>query len=153
MKRTIAFSLLIVSLFLLPFTGCGNNNVKLTGKVTFSDTGEPLSCGVIFFDSDGVTAKAGIQPNGTYAAGTQKEKNGVPSGTYRVRIVNADIRVPGFEIDMTDPLRGHDHRLRLIDPKYEKTATSGLTVNTAESKGVFNIQVERCPKKNEILYR
>ncbi|MDR1290581.1 MAG: hypothetical protein LBK06_05210 [Planctomycetaceae bacterium] len=126
------------------FAGCGKN-VALNGKVTFSDTHEPLTVGEIHFSTPTFFARATIRPDGTYVAGLEKVGNGLPPGTYSVTIMYAEITPPenqqqeigadGFPKPVQPKL--------LIHPKYKQKETSGLTVTVDKGGGVFNFEVDR----------
>ncbi|MDR0610525.1 MAG: hypothetical protein LBG58_10480 [Planctomycetaceae bacterium] len=126
------------------FMGC-SKNVGLHGKVTFSDTHEPLTVGEIHFSTPTFLARATIRPDGTYVAGSEKVGNGLPPGTYAVTIMYAEetpsenqqqkIGVDGLPKPIPPKL--------LIHPKYKRKETSGLTVTIDKSGGVFNFEVDR----------
>ncbi|MDR1141652.1 MAG: hypothetical protein LBL62_08165 [Planctomycetaceae bacterium] len=129
------------------FIGCGKN-VGLHGKVTFSDTHEPLTVGEIHFSTPTFLARAAIRPNGTYVAGSEKVGNGLPPGTYAVTIMYAE-EAPSGNQQTKIGVNGLPEPVQpklLIHPKYKRKETSGLTVTVNKSSGVFNFEVERPPK-------
>jgi len=71
--------LLLVCLFTF---GC-NNNVKVSGTVTYSDTGEPVKFGTVFFTGDTEMGQAIIQ-DGKYSIGLINDGDGIPPGTYTI---------------------------------------------------------------------
>ncbi|MDR1491483.1 MAG: hypothetical protein LBT05_01985 [Planctomycetaceae bacterium] len=132
--------------FCLSFIGCGDN-VGLRGKVTFSDTHEPLTIGEIHFSTPTFLARAAIRPDGTYVAGSEKVGNGLPPGTYAVTIMYAEEAPP----ENQQPEIGRNGLPKpiqpksLIHPKYKRKETSGLTVTVDQSGGVFDFEVDRAP--------
>ena len=139
------YLLIFVCLIVSGFTGCGEN-ARLRGKVTFSDTQEPLTCGEIHFSTPTFLARATIQPDGTYTVGSLKESDGLPPGTYSIAIVNAVEEKRSMTDQVTIGPRGLGQTVPeklLIDPKYKKKETSGLSVTVDKSTKVFDFQVDR----------
>ena len=81
--------LLLMCLFTV---GC-SQNVRVTGTVTYSDTGEPVRSGVVFFISDTVMGRANIV-DGRYSIGLINDGDGIPRGTYSVVSDSPDIPAP-----------------------------------------------------------
>jgi hypothetical protein len=71
--------LLLLCLFAL---GC-SQNVKVTGTVTYSDTGEPVKFGLVTFTGDQEIGRGTIK-DGKYAVGLINDGDGIPKGTYTV---------------------------------------------------------------------
>ena len=65
--------------------GCSDKK-PMRGKVTFADDGSPLTRGIVVFQSDTILARGTIKQDGTYVMGSEKEKDGIPKGEYKVRI-------------------------------------------------------------------
>jgi hypothetical protein len=128
------FSIMLL-LFLMGFTGCSNDNVKFGGKVTFED-GSPLTTGVVIFDNGITMSSAPIQSDGTFTAGTSRENNGIPPGSYRISITGAIELLDNPEGKFPAPSRP------LIHQKFTNPETSGLTVTIDKSSPQFNITVE-----------
>ena len=84
MKYYSIFVLLLVGFL----TGCGGN-VKVTGKVTYSDNGEPVQSGTVMFSSDKAMGR-GVITNGKYSAGLIKDGEGLPPGTYTISANSAE---------------------------------------------------------------
>lgn len=78
-------------------TGCGPGKYSVEGKVVYKD-GAPCTGGIIFFeplDPKVKTSSRGhIQKDGSFFLSTDKEKDGVAEGRYRVTIMPL-IGVPG----------------------------------------------------------
>ena len=133
---------------LLIVTGC-SNKVPLSGIVTFSDDGTPLPQGAILFQSETILAQGGIQPDGTYRVGTDKQTDGLPLGTYQVCITGTDkIEFAADRVTAVDSsgagLGGQrEIRTPLIDPKYASATTSELTFTVDGKTKKFDIQVDR----------
>jgi hypothetical protein len=133
MKNNFYIVLTLLSAALFLFVGCNNGKVGLSGKVTYTD-GTPLTVGEIYFETDTHVARGTLQNNGTYVVGTLSKKDGLPKGTYRVYITGADKLVTGKnEIQLPESL---------IDEKYRKSSTSGLTVDIPTPDAKFNVIVE-----------
>jgi hypothetical protein len=124
--------ILFVFVFVLPFIfGCGHP--KVTGTVKFED-GTPLTSGGVIFTNLPYQASGMIKPDGSYELYELKPGDGVQPGTYQVTV----LATTGGGSDGT-PFA------QLIDPKFGKPSTSGLT---CEVKGntVFNITVTKPTK-------
>lgn len=115
-------------ILLIVAAGCGDH-VGLHGKVTFSDTGEPVPTGEIIFSTPTFMSQASIKPDGTFIVGTYKENDGLPPGDYDVMITAIN---EGAE--------------NLIDPKYAERATSGLKAEVDASTKKLDFVVDRLKK-------
>ena len=139
-------SFLLSLAVLLLAVGC-SNKMPLTGTVTFSDDGAPLTQGVIFFQSDKVLAQGDIGADGKYAVGTDKMTDGLPRGTYQVYITGTE-RLSLVEIDrgaMGGTARTTESPV--IDGKYSRAETSGLSFTVDGKTRTFDIQVERYSRR------
>lgn len=132
MSLRIYYSLCLLALVFL--VGCGGN-LKLTGKVVFSDDKSPLTSGIVNFISDKGVSRGQIQKDGTYTVGSLKEKDGLPPGDYKVYITSSAINIVDKKIGMV-------RQEYQIDNKYEKADTSGLTVKVDKSM-TYDIEVDR----------
>ena len=121
----------IIILLALAIVGCGGN-VGLRGTVVFSDDGSPVTAGMIAFLKDGKIARGTIREDGTYIVGFEREADGLPPGRYEV-FLTAD--VPVGETSES-----------LIDLRYSRPETSGITIDVDASTKVFNLEVERFKK-------
>ncbi|MDR0390765.1 MAG: carboxypeptidase-like regulatory domain-containing protein [Planctomycetaceae bacterium] len=132
------FTMMLISvLFLLVLAvGC-SGNMKVSGKVTFSD-GTPLTSGEVRFESSGFLASGKIQSDGNYTIGTIYESDGIPNGSYRVSIYA--LEYPDIPPD-TDPADAPSPK-SLVAEKFCSAETSGLT---CEVNGTtkFDITVEK----------
>ena len=124
------FLFLIVSTFAL---GCGSK-VGLHGQVVFSDDNTPLKQGIVIFQKDGTIARGQIDQNGNYTVGSSSVSDGLPPGTYQVSLSGT-----AEHKGMQD---GEDLFKEVVDPKYGRPETSGLTV-TVDRSQKFNISVDR----------
>ena len=113
--------------------GCGQTPLK--GTVTFED-GQPLITGMVVFDDASSLSRAPIQPDGTFVVGTNKAKDGIPPGTYRVYISGAVEMLDNPEGRFPPPSRP------LIHPKYTSAETSGLSITVDKSTKKWDITVE-----------
>jgi hypothetical protein len=131
----------IISLLILffIFLGCGSNNVKISGTVTFSDDGLPVTAGEVLFDDGIRIARGVIQENGTFVMGLEHENNGVPNGTYKVSIVRAIKLLPNPDDIYPPPSE------ELIDERYSDKNTSGLSI-VVEGSQKYDIKVDRAKK-------
>jgi len=114
--------------------GCGNGNVGLKGKVTFSDDGSPLTTGTVAFRKDGKVAYGTLKADGTYVVGFEKEADGLPPGRYQVYISGADKQLDNGSREL------------LIGRKYTDANKSGLVLDVDASTREYNIEVERYKK-------
>jgi hypothetical protein len=135
---------LIIGLLFFSLIGC-SNHVKLSGRVTYSDTGEPLEAGTVIFlaESETFQARGEIGQNGSYVLATLRENDGLPPGNYRV-YVNSAYR---YETRENAPTT----EIRLITDKYTSPETSGLMFKVDHVTKKFDFQVDRAPgskKKN-----
>ena len=153
-----AYQYFAVLILLCGMTGCGSN-VKFGGRVTFSDDDSPLTTGMVCFESNSFLARGPLDPDGCYDLGSLTLNDGIPKGEYRVYISGADAveeatvtHVPGqAEYVTSSSVRGAmagQIFTPLIDPKFTRGKTSGLTVTIDGSSKKFDFQVDRYqPKK------
>ncbi len=130
-------NILLLTLILLVSIGCSDKR-PLSGKVTFSDNGEPLTKGAVFFTTPTFVAQGDLKKDGTYTVGSLDLDDGIPPGDYKVYIAGAD--------DITYRNVGDrkvEVRKSLIDPKYRSSEESGLTFTVDGSTRTFNIEVDR----------
>ena len=106
--------------------GCSNNQVGLSGKVVYSDTGEPVTQGEVQFYTPTFVARADIKNDGTFVTGSYKANDGLPPGTYGVAIASSD---------------KDDNAL--IHEKFSDQATSGLTVTIDKTTRDLIFKVDR----------
>ena len=109
--------------------GCGSH-VAFTGKVVYSDDGEPVPTGEVQFYTPTFVARATIREDGTFRTGSYKETDGLPPGTYGVAIVAAA-----------------SSGISLIDLKYADQRTSGLTLTIEESTRNHEFRVDRASQE------
>ena len=119
--------LIIVAVFSVSIIGC-SNHVGLSGKVVYSDNGEPVTSGEVQLNTPTFFARAPIREDGTFRAGSYKDGDGLPPGTYGVAVVSVD---PGGNT--------------LIDLKFSDAKTSGLSVTIETTTREFEITVDRPP--------
>ena len=72
----------VILLMCLFAFGC-DQNVKVKGTVTYSDTGEPVKFGTVIFNGENVVGRGAIN-NGKYSVGRINDGDGIPRGTYTV---------------------------------------------------------------------
>jgi hypothetical protein len=135
MTRIVPFLILIVT-----FLGCGSN-IRISGTVTFSDDGSPVSAGEVLFDNGVHVAHGVIQENGKFVMGFEHANNGVPPGTYQVSIVRAVKLLPNPDDIYPPPYE------ELIDKKYSDKKTSELSIIIDGSTKTYNIKVDRAKNK------
>jgi len=70
----------IYTIFLFSCSGLFAQNINLTGKITDSDSGEPLIGANVIIDGNGLNTGAATDANGTYFI------EGVPPGSYEIKI-------------------------------------------------------------------
>lgn len=121
---------------LLLFLGCSNGNVGLSGKVTFSDDGSPLTAGTVNFESATHLCRGAVKQDGSYTVGAIKENDGLPAGSYKISITEATVE-KGYDKNNMPIFEN------LIDEKYTSGATSGLSLEVTPSVHKFDFKVER----------
>lgn len=132
---------LVCALVLL--VGCSKKQ-PLGGKVVYSDN-EPVTKGVVVFQTPTFVAQGKIQNDGTYVVGTDKMTDGIPKGEYEITVL-------GTEDVAYKPGRDNAPMPVLtptIDAKYTDPKTSGLKFIADGKTRKFNIQVDRAPKTNK----
>jgi len=129
--RTFLFMLLMA--LMITAMGCGDK-VVMRGKVTFSDDQSPLTAGQVSFQSDTILARGSLKPDGTYVLGTDKEKDGLPKGTYRVSVDYAVEAVTGSPGPMGIPSTTMRPLIAPMEPK---------TVVVDGKTKVYDIVVDR----------
>jgi len=130
-------STLLALFFCVLLVGC-SKGATVKGKVTFSD-GTPLTIGEVFFQSDTCAVSGRIQPDGSYKLSGATEKDGIPPGHYGVKIVGA------YDSSNTPPgtmPQKAKQPIPLINAKFEKTETSGLTCDVKGTM-TYDITVEK----------
>jgi hypothetical protein len=114
--------------------GCSGRH-SVTGQVKFPD-GTPLKEGLVICEkNDGgqiVQARGELANDGTFRLGTLAPGDGVLPGTYKVLVVprgltEAELSAQG----------------RIIDPKYSKYETSGITLEVKGGGNQLNITVTK----------
>lgn len=116
-------------------TGC-SGNIPMSGRVTYSDNGEPVPRGTVVFANATQQARGDLDENGRYVLGFVKENDGLPKGTYQVYIAGTTY----YEGTEEDP---YQKQFVLVAPKFTDPATSGLTIVVDGSTKKFDIVVER----------
>ena len=94
---------------------------SVRGRVTFGDNNVPLTAGTVVFQNNGGRHVGTIGRDGSYTTAT-----GVPPGSYRVSV--------------TTPFVNNQ---RLIDNKYDRPETSGLTAEVTPTSLSFDFQVDK----------
>lgn len=127
--------LFALSLSLLLLVGC-DGNVRLKGKVIFSDDNSPVPTGTVNFKTDKYQARGSLNPDGTFAVGSKGNTDGLPAGTYQVYFSNTYEVVGKCEL-------GIDVYGSLIDEKYANYETSDITIEVTPSKKYVEFVVDR----------
>ena len=127
--------------------GC-SNNVPLKGQVVYSDNGEPVTKGLIMFESSKFMSRGEIQQDGTFVVGSLKGNDGIPPGDYRISIVGAiesrEVAPPRGAAAQSGVAAARPMSITpLIDPKYERVSTSGLTLTVDRSTREHTVVVDR----------
>lgn len=128
------FACFLVVLFL---GGCGDH-VPVGGRVTFSDDGAPVS-GTVYFQSDTHLARGALQKDGSYVLGSEKAKDGLPPGTYKVY-------VQGLPVEVGKTQTGEPIFEESVDAKFANPAMTELVFEAGKDGKRFDFQVDR-PKK------
>ena len=89
------FGTCMLLLMCLVAFGCGDR-VKVSGTVTYSDTGEPVKFGMVVFTGEKEMGRGAIN-NGKYSVGIVEDGDGIPPGKYTIAADMLDLPKP---IDM-----------------------------------------------------
>jgi len=119
-------------------SGCGGKNIPLSGKVTFSDDGSPLTKGIVYFETPVFRAQGEIKPNGTYNVISTSVSKGLPPGEYKVYIGGA----VDVEMKMINSIP-MPVNTSLIAPKLANPVTSELSVVVDRKTRKYDIIVDR----------
>ena len=139
--------LILLALFGVFFVCVGCGNPKVTGTVKFSD-GTPLIRGTVNFQTSNHAAMGAVDKDGKFTIGGERAGDGVPPGTYQVFITGA----MGFDTSKARTLEFGGGPgttvpiIPLIDKKYERPETSGLTCEVKGST-VYDITVMKPGEK------
>ena len=126
----------------LTICGCGGGKYptyRAGGRVTFAD-GKPLTTGWISFralDSENVTARGQIQPDGTFELTTFTRGDGAVEGRHQALVMAQVYR------NEREAPQGTPPPPPLIDTRFSSFESSGLefTVTNVPEQNQFNIQV------------
>lgn len=137
-----SYVFVLLALLLLQ-TGC-TDKVRMIGKVTFSDNGDPVPAGTVFFENDTFMAHGTIRSDGTFSVSSTGHNDGLPPGKYQITIAEAKKQIGTNKNGM--PIYEE-----LIDPKYSDVSASGLSLEVTASTKSYDIQVDRfqTAKKND----
>ena len=132
-KNSLLFFVLVFGV--LCVCGC-SGKVNVHGTVKYSD-GSPLEKGTVCVGNDLVTFMGSIRAGGTFSLGEIRDGDGIPPGSYKVWIANANTT----DYDLDEEGRPKSTRMIeivLIDPKYTSPATSDLTfeIKSGERKSL-----------------
>jgi len=136
MKKGYSVYCFLLSILFFCVLGCGNGQVGLSGKVTFSDDDTPLTVGMVNFSTSTFLAKGPIQADGTYTLGSISEKDGLPPGQYRVYITGASKAV-------VPEKGGMPTMVPIIDQKFTTAKGSGIEVDVTATTKKFDFKVDR----------
>ena len=128
----------IVLLLLIGIVSGCSDNVPLGGRVTFSDNGEPLTTGTVVFVDGHQQARGTLDATGYYKLGFVGNKDGIPPGTYKVYISDANEYGPGNAVHERTPIP-------LIEKKYMNLQSSDLEYAVDKKTKKIDIQVRRAP--------
>jgi len=120
-------------LFSLIFAvGCGGN-VVIKGTAKMAD-GTVIDHGTVYFEGDAGQFSADIQSDGTFSPGRLQDGDGIPTGVYQIT-VGGVVRYEG-EFRMQGLVSVYPTTVPLIHSKYMNASTSGLSIDTSQSKKV-----------------
>jgi hypothetical protein len=115
----------------LAITGCGTN-VKVAGKVTFSD-GSTVEKGQVRFENDQFCYVGNINKNGSFSLGITKDGQGIPLGKYRVAVESFDLEGKGFDETL----------IHFVAQKFRDSTTSGIEYEITGKTTNLSITVEK----------
>lgn len=135
--RIVIFVFLIVSLAMCA-TGC-SDKIKVKGRVTYADSGDPLTIGSVCFEANGYVARGKLDGNGNYQLTSIKPNDGVPPGNYKVFVDGA--LEPAGKNNL-----GQTAKVAILDRKYTDPAKPTYTFEVNRSNRTFDFTVERIKK-------
>jgi hypothetical protein len=119
--------------------GCGSGRYPVKGRVTYED-GSPLTEGNVVGQMgegvDSVTVQGNVNPDGTFAWGTERPGDGARPGKYRVAVMPRGLGDAEIAKGM----------LPAVDPKFSRPETSGIEFEVKEGKNELLITVTK-PKR------
>jgi hypothetical protein len=127
--------------------GCGKN-VSLRGKVLYEDS-TPITVGTVNFTTGTHLSRGKIQPDGSYAMGTNKEKDGLPPGSYKIYITGAEIPIePKIKPEVQNnanglPVSSMPRYQQLVGKEYMTASTTPLTCDVPVKGNSFDIIVKK----------
>ncbi len=136
MRSFVTRGRVLLPLLLVFVAGCGAGRYPVTGQVTYED-GSPVEDGTVIaeatVDGKAVGVQGAIAKDGTFSFGGDRPSDGAIPGTYKVLIMSPTI---------PDGAAG-EGKQPLVDGKYTKYDTSGLTFEVKPERNTFNIKVSR----------
>lgn len=131
-------SLLLLCVFLIGVQAGCNNNVQVSGKISFDD-GTPIPGANVIFISGITQGKGTTNAEGIYTLSFEKENDGIPPGSYQVLIAGAffkpdNVVIREHEKDLDTGMRP------MIDITYAETETSPLTCEVPGGSYDFVVQ-------------
>jgi len=158
----------VVCIAALSIAGCGDGTktYNVTGTVKFTD-GSPLTTGTVIFAGENVASQGEIQPDGSYALGTNAADDGAPAGSYKVFLAGPIFEAEGdaapeedagedtgagqvetedgeteeYDATYSEGME-EDGGEALVNQKFSAADTSGLTCEVTGST-TFDITVEK----------
>ena len=138
MKKQRLF-LLICLLILGIFTGCDKMK-PISGRVTFSDDGAPLTQGLVIFQTSSYQARGQLNEKGEYALSSLKVGDGIPKGEYSVFVEGTFIDGPKGKNGMPT------NTVNLVADKFNGVE-SGLKFTVGSGSNTFDFKVDRPAKR------
>ena len=132
----VAIAMLVVA------AGCGQRPtlVPVSGRVSLA--GKPLGFGSVMIQpAAGPAARATIQPDGTFTAGTFGPGDGAIAGPATVRVACYEGQQPGAPPHAGEPSLGKS----LIPARYTQFETSGITVTVEPGMPPLEIKLSAGP--------
>ena len=128
--------LLLIGLLIFGiFIGCGKMK-PISGRVTFSDDGSPLTQGLVVFQTPSYQARGQLNENGEYTLSSLKEGDGIPEGEYSVFVDGT----------FTDGPKGKNgmptSTINLVAEKFNGVE-SGLKFKVGSGSKTFDFKVDR----------
>ena len=125
-------------------SGCSNGNVPLSGTVTFSDDGSPLAVGTVSFEGSSIRAYGTLDNKGRYVVGTEKERDGIPPGAYKIALIGAGTTGDAMQVrEFGKMIDGMATFVPLVDTKFTSAESSGLSITVDKTTKTFDFQVDR----------
>ncbi len=118
----------------------------MSGTVTFSDDGAPLTAGTVCFSSEAGYARGSLDSQGKYVLGFDKPGDGLPQGTYKVYVTDAMVQDGTVDTTNSTGASSRPKYKSLVAAKFTSASSSGLTFTADGTQKTFDFKVDRAKR-------